>query len=66
MWMSGASHLTKEIKEIIHARNLPTDLVAYKILQLYMTHPREILVNTQDEVVRWFDSVQRQYAELMK
>lgn len=63
--MCGTRELKTKITQVIEAHTLPPDQVAQEILQLYLTHPMDILANTQDQVVRWFDQITKQYKQLV-
>jgi len=49
---------------VVKARRLPPERVAQEVLQLYLTHPMDILLNTQEQVMCWFNQITRKYKEL--
>jgi len=63
-WMSGTKRLTQRVDQVVKARQLPPERVAQEVLQLYLTHPMDILLNTQEEVMHWFNQITRKYEEL--
>jgi hypothetical protein len=56
-WMSGTPMLSLLIDEMIDRADLSTTQLAQQILHLYLTHPNDIVANTPEQVVAWFDRI---------
>ena len=66
LWMSGEVSLTNRIKAIIETQRLSPKQVADEILQLYLTHPNDIVANTQEQVIQWLKGITQKYEEFLK